>query len=562
MRSSNPVIGIAHDTADVVAARNVAKIGTGPDSAAATADTTDNARRVKVSGDGGPIGAVLDGTCAAQLTDDAADAIGTVAAAGDRHAAAHRQIADGAAGAQHTKQAVMITGCTGNIQVFDLVVVSVKGTLIGIGIGRPFSDGRPFLVLQIDVRRQLRADGTFAVVIHLRSEPAQLAGIDNEVGIVLRTAACGFQGHRNLDRLRAARLRVDQIDHAGLGNVFRAVKCPLVLVAHGQQIAAVRLGGHGDFSPFRLDIRDLDGRRGVLGIVEAHRGGRGADHRDWLHRIRPIDRHRSLSIDIAEFCDGIAICAVGHGVAAVALRLQCVCAALDNQLRIGRQTGKGQLMPVQRQREGLRHVRRLHCDGAGLGGIVPRLVADRVGMCSLRLIRQRIHTICAAGLLHAVPDELGIRRHHRDSHGGCGGGIVVLPCQNGIAAIDVRCIFLIRLAQFFGQLFQVDVGFAGDGRVLLIAAFAVCRVVVVAVCEAITRACVAIRKAKAIACGSRYRSCRIAVFVGVSIAVAAIDIARKAAGTATGRRYVTGGIAIRHRQRIVAAGSPQKTAGV
>ena len=219
-------------------------------------------------------------------------------------------------------------------------------------------------------------------------------------------------------------------------------------------------------------------------------------------------------------------------------------------------------MPVQRQREGLRHVRGLHRDGAGLGGIVPRLVADRVGMLALCLILQRIHTICAAGLLHVVPDELGIRRRHRDSHGGCGVGIVVLPCQNGIAAVDARCISLIRIAQLAGQPFQLVGGFAGDGRVLLIAAFAVCRVVVVALCEAITRACVAIRKAKAIACGSRYRSCRIAVFVGVSIAVAAIDIARKAAGTATGRRYVTGGIAIRHRQRIVAAGSPQKTAGV
>ena len=444
VRSSNPVIGIAHDTADVVAARNVAKIGAGTDSAASTADTADNARRVKVSGDGGPIGAVLDGTCAAQLTNNTADAIVITTAAGDLHAAAHRQIANGAAGAQHAKQAVIITGLTGNIQVFDLVVVSIKGALIGIGSA--LSDRRPFLTRQIDVRRQLRADGAFAVVIHLCGKPAQLAGIGNEVGILRRAAACGFQGHRDRDGLLAARRHTVQIDLAGLGNIFCAVERPLVLIVHGQQIAAVRLGGHGDFIPYGLGIRDLDGRRGVLGIGEAHRGGRGAGHRDWLHRIRPIDRHRSLSICIAEFCDGIAICAVGHGVAAVALRLQCVCAALDNQLRIDRQTGKGQLMPVQRQREGLRHVRGLHRDGAGLGGIVPRLVADRVGMCSLRLIRQRIHTICAAGLLHAVPDELGIRRHHRDSHGGCGGGIVVLPCQNGIAAIDARCISLICLA--------------------------------------------------------------------------------------------------------------------
>ena len=558
VRSSNPVIGIAHDTADAVAARNVAKVGAGPDSAAAAADTADNARRVKVAGDGGPIGAVLDGTCAAQLTDNAADAIRTAADAGDLHAAAHRQIANGAAGAQHAKQAIMITGRTGNIQVFDLAAVSVKGTLIGIGSA--LSDGCPFLALQIDVRRQLRADGAFAVVIHLCGKPAQLAGIGNEVGIVLRTAACGFQGHRDLDRLHAASLHAAQIDHAGLGNIFRAVERPLVLIVHGQQIAAVRLGGHGDFIPYGLGIRDLDGRRGVLGIVEAHRGGRGAGHRDWLHRIRPIDRHRSLSICIAEFCDGIAICAVGHGVAAVALRLQCVCAALDNQLRIGRQTGKGQLMPVQRQREGLRHVRGLHRDGAGLGGIVPRLVADRVGMLALCLILQRIHTICAAGLLHVVPDELGIRRHHRDNHGGCGVGIVVLPCQNGIAAVDVRCIFLIRLAQLAGQRLQLVGGFAGDGRVLLIAAFAVCRVVVVAFCEAITRSCGAIRKAKAFVCGSRYLSRRIAVCIGVFIAVAAIDIARKAAGTATGRRYVTGGIAIRHRQRIVIAGLAQQAA--
>ena len=423
--------------------------------------------------------------------------------------------------------------------------------------------------------RQLRADGTFAVVIHLRGKPAQLVGFGNEVGSVLRTAACGFQGHRDHDGLLAARLRVDQIDHAGLGNVFRAVERPLVLVAHGQQIAAVRLGGHGDFIiPCGLGIRDLDGRRGVLGIGEAHRGGIPLDHLHGL-RHRTAARHNMYSsvglILIPEgTSDAVGIVALWH-IVYVALACKCLArAVLHRQLAITGNTLECQGVVVRCQREGLLHVRGLHRDGAGLGGIVPCLVADRVGMRTLRLSRQRIHTICASGLLLAVPDELGFRRHHRDNHGGSGVGVVVLPLQNGVAVVDVRrCISTIRLAQLTGQRLQLFGGFAGDGRsrtIRVIAARAVCRAVVVAVCESISCACVcvAVRKAKAIACGSRYlySSCRIAVFIGVFIAVAAIYIAREAASIATVRRYVTGGIAIRHRQRIGAAGSPQKTAGV
>ena len=71
----------------------------------------------------------------------------------------------------------------------------VKGTGIGTGFTR--ADGRPFLIIQINVRSQHSADFGFIWgfgIIHLIPEPFQPLGGGNLIGVVLRAAAGGKRG--------------------------------------------------------------------------------------------------------------------------------------------------------------------------------------------------------------------------------------------------------------------------------------------------------------------------------------------------------------------------------
>ena len=67
----------------------------------------------------------------------------------------------------------------------------------GIGTGFTRADGRPFLIIQINVRSQHSADFGFIWgfgIIHLIPEPFQPLGGGNLIGVVLRAAAGGKRG--------------------------------------------------------------------------------------------------------------------------------------------------------------------------------------------------------------------------------------------------------------------------------------------------------------------------------------------------------------------------------
>ena len=83
----------------------------------------------------------------------------------------------------------------GYAQIPDGVSLPVKGTGIGTGFTR--ADGRPFLIIQINVRSQHSADFGFIWgfgIIHLIPEPFQPLGGGNLIGVVLRAAAGGKRG--------------------------------------------------------------------------------------------------------------------------------------------------------------------------------------------------------------------------------------------------------------------------------------------------------------------------------------------------------------------------------
>ena len=75
------------------------------------------------------------------------------------------------------------------------MTLPVKGTGIGTGFTR--ADGRPFLIIQINVRSQHSADFGFIWgfgIIHLIPEPFQPLGGGNLIGVGLRAAAGGKRG--------------------------------------------------------------------------------------------------------------------------------------------------------------------------------------------------------------------------------------------------------------------------------------------------------------------------------------------------------------------------------
>ena len=112
--------------------------------------------------------------------------------------AIYRQVSDGST-LQTAKQADVVVGRRIDIQPLNGMTLSVKDAGIGglIAVVRILADGRPFLIIQINVRSQHSADFGFIWgfgIIHLIPEPFQPLGGGNLIGVVLRAAAGGKRG--------------------------------------------------------------------------------------------------------------------------------------------------------------------------------------------------------------------------------------------------------------------------------------------------------------------------------------------------------------------------------
>ena len=123
-------IELANDTADTVAAGDVAGIDAGSDGAVAVAHIADNARGIVVAGDSGFVDAIFDSAEATQLADDSSNAIRTIVG-GNGNFTGRRKILHGA-GAHHAKETIVITGGAGDFQVLNFVVLPVEGAVVSV----------------------------------------------------------------------------------------------------------------------------------------------------------------------------------------------------------------------------------------------------------------------------------------------------------------------------------------------------------------------------------------------------------------------------------------------
>ena len=356
----------------------------------------------------------------------------------------------------------MVTRAAGDLQALDGISLAVKDALIRIaGI---LADGGPRLVAQVNVLGEDGADAAAAVVDLLR-KPPQLAGIGDLIGRSRITRTRGLFGHGNVHRLRRVGGYLGQIDRACLCYVAVALKCPIIRIAHRQQITAVCFCGHGDFVPLRFCINDRDGRLRVCGIAELHGGGSLFDHpHGFRHRTAALhDLHAAVGLVLkAERAgDRVGIGAADHGIHAVAAIHRLAVAVLYRQRSVIRHLVKFQRVGVAFQRDGLPHIRRLDGHGAGLGGVVAGFVGDGVGVLALVLLCQGVHAVHAAGLLRAVPHQLSVCRYHRDGHRGGRRGIHILPSQDGVAAVEAGLVILKGIAQGEGQTFELVGGCGG-----------------------------------------------------------------------------------------------------
>ena len=203
------------------------------------ADLTDDAGAHQLSGHGTEVGAAGDGEVAVGVAENAHKAAGRLTAGdsggvdavgdGDRSRAAAQKAAGIAAGdgdaARHgqvledgivrvSEKARVIRGAV-DVQVLDGMAAAVKDAAIGV---LSVADGRPELVLQVDVRRQHGAGGVLAptaIAVDGITEEPQLLRRGDAVGVLLRAGArqglapLGGKGHVPVDG------GVEFVDRAG-----------------------------------------------------------------------------------------------------------------------------------------------------------------------------------------------------------------------------------------------------------------------------------------------------------------------------------------------------------
>ena len=313
-------IELANDTADTVAAGDVAGIDAGSDGAVAVAHIADNARGIVVAGDSGFVNAIFDSAGTVEGTGNGGNSVRGITAAGNCDRAGNGKILHGA-GAHHAKETIVIAGGAGDFQVLNFVVLPVEGAVVSVSC--ILTNRCPILITKNNVICQLGTDVVFTVFIHLCSEPTQLAGIGDQIRVFHRACARGLFGLRNGDVLAIAFLGFRQVDGAALRNICRTVKFPVVFITDGQLVAAVGFGSHGDRFILRaVVISDFDGRRGVFSVNKARCGRIFFLQSHRLHIIPGGDGDGSVNGLVSEGGGGVGILALGDGIAAVRVGLQ------------------------------------------------------------------------------------------------------------------------------------------------------------------------------------------------------------------------------------------------
>ena len=214
-------IELANDTADTVAAGDVAGIDAGSDGAVAVAHIADNARGIVVAGDSGFVNAIFDSAGTVEGTGNGGNSVRGITAAGNCDRAGNGKILHGA-GANHAEETVVIAGGAGDFQVLNFVVLPVEGAVVSVSC--ILTNRCPILITKINVICQLCTDAVFAAIVYLHGKPAQLAGIGDQIRVFHRACARGLFGHMNGDVLAIAFLGFRQVDGAALRDICRTVE--------------------------------------------------------------------------------------------------------------------------------------------------------------------------------------------------------------------------------------------------------------------------------------------------------------------------------------------------
>ena len=210
-------------------------------------------------------------------------------------------------------------------------------------------------------------------------------------------------------------------------------------------------------------------------------------------------------------------------------------------------------MRIQGERDGDSHVFVLDRDGAGLGGIVARLIGDGVIIVANFYALELVLAVRGDGLHLAVPGEDGILLLHVENDGICGIGVKILPIKNGVTAVDgLGKVGPETVAEGGGKGLQLVGGFGGNSCICFIAAIGV-DAVVVAIGKIVSSGGIAIGKTVSIAGCTVYcdQTGSITIRIRVLRVCTAVNIATHAAGIAFCSSNCAGGVTVCSGKRII-----------